>query len=381
MQAILKSAFCLAASSWCVADEPVAFQTGKALDKSLSVPVSMSSTNALLQEQLTQLQQEWRIAIIRDRRTDPQRRVTVKTGLMPRVQVLNQISREVPASSLTRAGDVLFLGPQETAHRLPVLMSFHRDRLNTLRRSIPPAAMRTLTAPRRVMWSRPAEPRQILLDAARSAGAGIDNIDAVPWDVWDTTVLPPMTFADVSALVLHQFDLTLEVGADVSTLRIVPVADVPAFESRHAVPRSHRAAIEERLAAEFPRLAYNVSGSQLTATATMEEHAEIERLLFQFALETAGAEAIPSSLKSRLFALGKTQATVGDLIQAFRDQGIAIDVPDEDSPEVQAALRGVIRMDAMTEKTSGREFFPHVFGDHFSQVDVQDNRVVLGNPE
>ena len=364
------------------ADEHAALHSGKSLNEVLAAPVSVAATNIRLNEQLVRLQRDWRIAIVRDRRTDPNRLISVKTNSLSRVQVLDEVSREVPSTSLTRAADLLFFGPDESAHRLPILMAWHRKELKTLSSRMPAASVRKLFATRPLEWKRLANPRELLMEQARLADVTILNPDAVPWDVWDAHSLLSLSFAESAALILHQFDLALTIEADSISCRIVSCDDLPAFEHRHQFNRPLRAKLEEQLSDEMPTLKPAWSQSSLTVTTSLKDHANIGAIVFDATLNAMASDSpMPSgSLLTRQFTLGKTQATVSDLIKAFREQGIDISVDDEASDAAQQTLQRVVRREAMTARQSGSEFFHSLFDDYFSEIELLDDKIVLKRP-
>ena len=83
------------------------------------------------------------------------------------------------------------------------------------------------------------------------------------------------------------------------------------------------------------------------------------------------------SIRTTNYQLSAEHATVGQLIEFFRSQGVAIEVMNEESPEVELLLKETVDLVVHTERQPGHKLFPQIFGKYFKRVDVQDERVVL----
>ncbi|MBC7966420.1 MAG: hypothetical protein H7Z17_10920, partial [Fuerstia sp.] len=105
------------------ADEHTSFNTGKDLQTALGKNISWSSVGTELGNQLRDLQVQTNVVILRDRRIDPHRPISVKTDFVPRVQVLKQISATIPDGAFCVTADFACVGPTEAIHRLPILLS------------------------------------------------------------------------------------------------------------------------------------------------------------------------------------------------------------------------------------------------------------------
>ena len=86
---------------------------------------------------------------------------------------------------------------------------------------------------------------------------------------------------------------------------------------------------------------------------------------------------VDGSLRTRGLQIKADRATIGQVVEFFRREKVAIEVIDENSPETQAILRETVQLDKISEKMPGSKLFPLIFGKHFKSVDVRDDRVVL----
>ena len=363
------------------ADDRTTFSTGKDLETALSVRSTWSSIGAPLASQLLDFQTQSNVAILRDRRTDPHRLVDLETEFIPRIQVLKRISESVPGTSLCRTDKFVCIGPKEAVHRLPILLERNRTQINALRNTLKPAEMRKLSSESVIAWPKLSEPRQLLLDHAKSVGATIANPERIPHDVWNEGRLPRMSLAEFCTLVLNQFDLSFRVAADGPTLTIIAIEPAEILTHRYPVPRDRQSLVEAAWRDKLPELTVKWIGPNGTITAPMAKHAELSAMLED--LQSANDEVGDSranadaSLLTRTFQINFKGATVGQLIEYLRSNNVPIEVTNADTVETKAIMTQLVDLEGMTEKQPAPKFFPFVFGKYFKRVDVKADRVVL----
>jgi len=363
------------------ADEQISFNTGQALQAALARNVSWVCIGSELGDQLRDLQTQTNVVILRDRRIDPRRRISVETGFVPRLHVLEQISSAIPDGAFCVTEDFACIGPADAICRLPILLNHKADQVNALRKKIDAAAFRRLTAKTDASWEQLSEPRQILLDHAMTAGAVIKNPDAIPHDVWAETRLPRVSFSELATVILNQFDLTFKLASDRVELTIIPVDPDETLEHRYLVGRKYKAPVATAWQNRLPDIEIKWTGSNATVTTTLRRHALLNTTL-QEALNSVSSSDATSmtpdgSIRTRNFQITAERATIGQLIDFFRQEKILIELIDNDSPEVLAILSESIQLDNLAERQPGSKLFPLIFGKYFKRVDVQDDRVVL----
>ena len=360
------------------ADEQTSFNTGKDLQTAWAKNISWFSVGSELGNQLRDLQAQTQVLILRDRRIDPHRPISVKTDFVPRVQVLKQISATIPDGAFCVAEDFACVGLTQAIHRLPILLSHNASQVNTLKKKIDAAAFRRLIAKNDASWEQLSEPRQILLDHAKTAGFVITNPDAVPHDVWAEQRLPRLSFGELATLILNQFDLTFKLADDRAELTIVPVDPDEVLEHRYAVGSKLKAPVTTAWQGTIKGVEIRWIGSNAMITTTLHEHAALSAVLqdMQYSFTTADTATV-QSIRTRNYHVKEPRATIGLLIKTFRGSNVPIEVLDENSPEVQAILNESIELAVVAEPNPGSKFFPLIFGKHFKTVDVRDDRVVL----
>ncbi len=371
--------------SFCLVCEPLAAQqesairTGKAREKAMATEANWSVTNSSVQEQLRLLSEQTQTVIVLDRRIDPGFSVSLDTGFVSRWEVVRKISSTIPDAGVTDVADMTVVGPYRSVRRVPVLIAMCDDSLPRWKKVLSSDEYRKVTQLSAREWPMLAEPRQLLVDAARAAGVTIRNPDAVPHDVWDQGRLTRLSFLDFSCILLAQFDLHPVLSESKVEISIEPVDPSAKMVHKYSIAAADKPRVAQAWQALHPELVLRWTGNSTTITATIDQHADMMEILSFLKRPTTGAgtRTPQESLKTRKFQLKASRTTVDDLIRFFASNSVRIEIINPESPEAKALLRKLVDPAALTEKMSGREFFPALFGEHVREVSVQDDRVIL----
>ncbi len=362
------------------AQAAVKLQTGKSLEKALAESVSCSARRMPLQRQLHDVQQESGVCVIRDRRLDPSVPITLQTGFLPRREMLRQLAALLPGTAAAFPDDYVYIGPTVAAHRLPLLLQLLNQQSAAWRRLPGSTIPRRALLPVRPSWDRASVPSEVLLNAARDADIRITNPEVIPHDVWDSAVLPAMTFPELACLILNQFDLFPQLSESAAEIRIVPVPTEQPLELRHSFPAELRAALEQSWGGSQPDSGLRWTRTTAVFTASLARHIEFAALAEQQRSAGSGAVAAGSStpadsLRTRMFRLQAERAPLGSIVATLRASGVAIEIAGEQTPAVQKTLQQVVPISSAAQR--GDAFFKGLFGEHFGTVQVLDDRVQL----
>ena len=371
----------LAMDVFAASNDAIRFKTGKELSKALAVEVRWSSVGTDLADQIRDLQNQSEILILRDRRIDPHRLPSVQTEFVSRGHVLRQLTNTIPDGGFCLTDNLAYVGTTQTAHRLPVLLDLKSSEAEVIRKKVGAGSFRGLTAKIDVAWDDLSEPRHILQDHAMIAGITIANPEAVPYDLWAAAHFPRMTFVELTTLILNQFDLTFELAADRPEIIVVAIDPNTILEHRYVVGTRLKPDMAATWKRGSPEIEIHWAGPNATITTTLQQHAFLYALLQDEIYNSSAKDSksgIPgTSIRTTNYQLNAKRATVGQLIQFFRGQGVTIEVRNEDSPELNALLKETVDLAAHTERQPGLKLFPLIFGTQFRRVDVLDDRVVL----
>jgi hypothetical protein len=151
-----------------------------------------------------------------DRRIDP----TVRVNLDMSASSVEQVLRSVGAEngwSVTRVGDIAYLGPDNAAQHLNGVVAARKADVAKL-----PQSQRAAFARRRSLnWPRLAEPRAVATELVKKAGWRFAGGERIPHDLWAAGQLNGMTPIEQLAVLLIGFDLTFEIQGETRTIQIV----------------------------------------------------------------------------------------------------------------------------------------------------------------
>jgi hypothetical protein len=201
--------------------------TGSTLQRQLTTPVGVDWSGNPLRQALRGLSRAQRVAILVDRRVDPEQLLEIRLEDVPLGKALRQIAhdRQLDVSLL---GAVVYFGPPQAAARLRALAASRAEEV----RRLSPAVARRFTQSKAMAWADFATPRDILQQLAVEASAELAGIEQVPHDLWAAADLPPLSLVDRITLVAIQFDLTFDVTGGGRQISLTPIpADFAAGRS------------------------------------------------------------------------------------------------------------------------------------------------------
>ena len=126
-------------------------------------PISYSAINAPLRQALRNFSQALRVAIVVDRRVDPDQVVNIDLADVPLPEAL-QVVAERSGGGASVLGPVIYIGPSETAQQLRTLAALATQDVQKLPTRLKSAAL--LSRP--LSWQALATPQQVFERLARS---------------------------------------------------------------------------------------------------------------------------------------------------------------------------------------------------------------------
>lgn len=253
-----------------VAAEPwprAVWLTGDALQARLDTVIPKVFWSGVpLRKVIRTLSATQQIAVLIDRRVDPDQPVDLTLGAVTVEGLLQQVAED-RGLGLTRIGAVTYLGPAETTATLRTLATLRHDDVAKL----PPGAAAALRRSESLAWDDFAAPRELLGRLAESAGMRLQGIQQVPHDLWAAADLPALPLVDRLTLIAVQFNLTYRIAADGGSIGLEPVPE------RVAVVRRYPGGTDpEQLAQRWSELApdsqVKVVGSDVYVRGLVEDH-------------------------------------------------------------------------------------------------------------
>ncbi len=273
-------------------DEPapnaVAWATDVQLREQLASSASASWVNAPLAQTLANFSRAQRVALLLDRRVDPDQTITYTLPPEPLSSGLHKIAQKLRIG-YAQLGPVGYFGPTETARRLRTIAALRLEDV----RALSPSDGRRFLQIRSWQWADLAQPRQLLDQLGEEAGIEFDGAEVIPHDLWRAADLPSLTWIDRLTLLLAQFDLTFKIDSNGLRVSLVPLPPRPTVARSYQAGRDPQGIIK-RWARSLPDAEMSVEGNRIRVEATAEDHDAIEQRLrgtpTQRTVVTAGQE-------------------------------------------------------------------------------------------
>lgn len=244
--------------------EAPALKTGAAFRQQLASPAGISWTAAPLRRALQNLAEAKQIAIVIDRRIDPDQTIDFNSGEGSLEEALRSIAVRLN-SGVSIFDSTVYIGPPATTARLATLAAIAHERKKL---AMLPA----------IQTTELMTPRELLEQWSQATGVKLAQLDKVPHDLWPVLSLPTQTPASRITLLLAGFDLAIEMSADGAAGQIVAMPEQVVMERNHAGganPTQRAAQIQK----QFPSAKIEVRGSHLHVVGSFEDQDLIGRLL------------------------------------------------------------------------------------------------------
>lgn len=217
------------------------------------------------------------VAIVRDRRIDPTRRVDVETAGEPLRNVFAEAAGQAGAE-VRVVGNVVYIGPPAAAAVARTLAELRRGELEGMRDRRLAGRRADLLRGKSVGWGDLTEPVEALRLVTARFGLKVENAQFLPHDLWPGAVLGEVSAAEALTLVLIPFDLTFSWSDDLESVRIVPILE----RSEIVIERSYAAREDAEATARewgerFPGLDARAEGGKVLVRGTVELHEEVEQ--------------------------------------------------------------------------------------------------------
>ncbi|MCA9063664.1 MAG: hypothetical protein KDA96_11415 [Planctomycetaceae bacterium] len=357
------------------------FVTGSSLKKALQESLAWNCTGTSLGSQLTALQQRTSVCIVLDRRIDPNRPITISTPLIPVRDILRMMTAEFADLDVCFSSDFVYVGPTDAARRLPILIDMTEEQLQQMRRQLPEGTVQPLTARQSLTWPDVTEPRELVEQLTKPSGTLISHSRQIPHDLWASGSLPETTRLKLIVLLLNQFDLRLQFSEDAAAFQLATIDPDASFERRYLIPREIREDVQSEWEQTVPEVKLRSSGNSHRVTTTLANHARLTAILDQaeWNRESGLSDGQDSLLNRKLELQAAQAATLGTVIEHFRNNGIPIEVDDSNPAAVQAVLQRSVEI--KVPRLPANEFFQQLFGPYFGSVIVQPRKVILRHPK
>jgi hypothetical protein len=302
----------LAISSCAAVGSASEWLTGTALQRYLSEPIDLLWPENPLGDSLARFSHVHQIAILLDRRIDPDLKISLTLKQSPFGESLAAIAMRGELG-VTLTGSVAYFGPVESAAKLRTLIFLREEEA----KKMPSMAGKKFLQAKPFVWKNYSQPRETLERLSRENHFAIIGLDAIPYDLWAAADLPAMTLVERLSLIAIQYDLTFAIAADGKQITLAPVpSDIRLTRSYPAGKNSEETA--HKYAELAPNAEIKVAGDKLVVKGMLEVHERItapHRPAGQNSTKDA-----PADLTLKRFTLTITEQPIGPLLKKLSKQ-------------------------------------------------------------
>ncbi|MBI3865202.1 MAG: STN domain-containing protein [Planctomycetia bacterium] len=257
-------------------DEPPNLAAGTSFRSALEQPISPTWDHLDLRTIARTIESGQRVAVLVDRRLDPSGERSLKVSCDTLRECFDRLAAECDGGA-TVIGNVVYLGPRETAGKLRTLVAMRKNDLKEL--PLPESRRTAITRTRAFRWNDLDRPADVLRRLAEEYRLEVDGLDQVPHDLWAAAALPDATPIEALSLVLAQFELTFQWTEGARGVRIEPIPERVAIEKSYDPPRGLSPADAiARWQEVLPGLEARPAGGKVVVSGTEEFHEMVDRV-------------------------------------------------------------------------------------------------------
>ena len=300
--------------------------TGGAFNLALERSVSMSSGESPLLASLQSLEVDQQIAILLDRRIDPDQIVGTDLRRMSLKTLVGSIASQVQCG-ISPVGDTLYVGPVTTVRKLRTLVEIQGTELRSAK--VDTKRVFELVRRKPVTWDDLAEPRKLVHDIADSYQLQVDGLDLVPHDLWRTGHMASPNASEALLIILLQFDLSFEWLPGASGIQIIRAPESPSLERIHSPVGMTTDEARIRIREAFPDAIVSDAPKGLMVSGTVEEHDSLEYLLGEKTNRNNASIRKSVVLANQRFTLKARGQRCDLLLEALQLDGLDIEYDTE----------------------------------------------------
>lgn len=304
------------------------YLTGSQFEDALSQLVSLSWQERPLRSGLRQLSESREVAVLLDRRIDPEQPLTLGLSKLSLLDILKTIATECDGG-ISVVGNTVYLGPAKPATRLRTLVELRSNEL--VGENAVAGTKRSFELLRRssLIWQDLDRPSDIVSASCREAGLQIgagagpgavpptSSPKTIPHDLWAGASIPHATITEKLVLLLAQFDLSFEWQAAATQIRLVPMPENVAMRRTWpSLTRAKRTRVSKILP-QLRGLPHDLRGSQLEVTGTVEQLEDVDRLIYP---ERYARRTVPRPAGGELNFTFEIRAQLGSLLKALPEK-------------------------------------------------------------
>ncbi len=353
-----------------LAADPLPLITGPKFRSELQRPLAAKWEQAELREVLRGIGLARSVAIVLDRRLDPQQRVTLSLGEEPLLNGLERLARE-HAAAVSTPEPVVYVGPVESARWLRTTIAHSEEalqfeglRINTSRRE-------ALQRRKPITWNDLTPPRTILDQLGKNYGLELNGLELVPHDLWWAGTWPAVSATEALHVLLIQFGLSFEWQPGGTAVQLVPWQPPPLLERTYPLGKNRDPmAWVAEWSARLPDAELEAIGTQLRLRGRWEDHE-----LYRSPPTTTPRPAPNNPLAKRVFTLKVDGVPIRAILAELARSGITIEQDVEALKRANVDLDKLVTLDAKRLPTT--EFLAKILEGSGARAVLRGETIVI----
>jgi hypothetical protein len=333
---------------------PTRYRTQGRFTAALEQPISATWRGISIRSLLRRLSRDREIAILLDRRVDPDQEAGLDTGARSLRSAVDELGR-LANLGVTQVGNCLMIAPPAAAGRLRTLVALRQQELSAGDVDDSNRASQLKSRHATVAWSDLDRPADIVAAIAAQFGLALAGTERIPHDLWAGAAIPEATAPEALSLVLNQFDLTFEWTSHGAGVRLVPIPPKIAIKRTYALRGRSAAETLRMLQTKIDELQAETRGNTIIVRGTIEQHEVVASLL---GLAKEGPRPVRRGsvpLERQSFSLQVHGISLRDLLDQLKQQDIPIEYDADTLRKAGIDLEQKVSLDL--PKLPSRKFF------------------------
>ncbi|WP_437187172.1 hypothetical protein SH668x_000557 [Planctomicrobium sp. SH668] len=321
---------------------PVNFRAGVEFAKVINRPLLLSRDFTPLRALLQSISKDRNVAILLDRRIDPQFLISSNIQSEFLDTGLNELLKPVPAEVVT-TGDTLFVTTPDNAAEIRTRIALAEQELRK-NKKIPATRQAELLSRTSLRWNDLDSPREILSGTAARDRVTIENPEAIPHDLVAAGSVTSGSLATRLLILLSQYDLEFE-WVNGEKLRIVPQTLGPRIEQEHAYRGKKKQEVLDLIQKQIPDAKFSALSDRVKVTTTLDHHDQLAIELGNRPARKVTGSLIDTALSKRQFTIKIVNRPFSELIDKLSEQGIEFDRHEALTKEANIDLNQAISLE------------------------------------
>ncbi|MEZ6144859.1 MAG: STN domain-containing protein [Planctomycetaceae bacterium] len=347
---------------------------GSELRKELESPINVTIPQTRVREVVLRLESLHNVAILLDRRIDPDRLIDVQLTQVTLLEGIEFLANQLEADAALVGGTVV-IGPTDKLDRTRTDIVIQHQTLKDSSSEQGQRRLFELFSGKSFRWDNLQTPRELVQSIGEGYGVEVTGLDLIPHDLWAAGEMIDVSAVEALMLAAGQFDLTCQWNEDASIVQLAPAPSRLTIEKELTVNPAILADVFSELSEEVPLADISVEGRRVRVIGSVAEQELVESRLKRNS--NGDREPMPDQgpLAKRSFTLKTERTPAIAILRTLEAQGTSVEY---DLNVLTAA--GVDLSQKVTlslQKASADEFFQALCEPLGLQFEIEDRTVIL----